>query len=238
MIKSSKYKLDYLKWIKNLFLSTGIHFLLFLSALIIVNFKNDKLQVNPNYFFLETKQFEKTFENTNNQSVLNQQKITEMLSSGTLQENNQIKFISFSEIKADTTQLDQLYKESTIGVSIKYPKGWTFIDQRKREKLDGVTFWSADGVNDPPPYIHLEVVEKYLFNEKKFQYKMKLKNCVAYYNDPEELAGQFSQIVYLRTTTDEDFSIKLIMKGREVFKSFQPRFFAIIKSFKFGNSIF
>jgi hypothetical protein len=238
MIKSSKYKLDYLKWIKNLFFSTGIHFLLFLAALIIVNFQNDRLKVNPNYFFLETKQFEKTYANTNDQSVLNQQEITETLSSGTLQENNQTKFISFSEIKADTTQLDQLYKESTLNVSIKYPKGWTFIDQRKRKKLDGVTFWDVDGVNDPPPYIHLEVVEKYLFNEKKFRHKIELKNCVAYYNDPEELAGQISQIVYLRTSTDEDFSIKLIMKGREVFKSFQSRFFAIIESFKFGKSIF
>jgi len=61
---------------------------------------------------------------------------------------------------------------------------------------------------------------------------------VAYYNDPEELADQVSQIVYLRTSTDEDFSIKLIIKGSEAFKSFQPRFFAIIKSFKFGASIF
>jgi len=172
MAKSFKNKLDYLRWVRNLFLSTGIHFLLFLGALIIINLQGNKLKVNPNYFFLETKQFEKIYDNADDQSVLNQQEMKETPLNETSRENDQTKFISFSEIKADTTQLDQLYKESTLNVSVKYPKGWTFIDQRKRKKLDGVTFWAADGVNDPPPYIHLEVVEKYLFNEKKFRFKM------------------------------------------------------------------
>lgn len=238
MNKASKDDIENVKWVTSLFYSVVIHFLLFLTVIILLDIQAYKPKVNPNYFFLETKQFEKKLNNTNDQLVSNQQEIEEQLSTKTLQKNEQSKFINFSELSADTTELDQLYKESTLNVSIKYPKGWTFVDQSKSKKLDGVTFWAVDGINNPPPYIHLEVVEKYLFNEKKFRYKMELKNCVAYYNDPNELSGQISQTVYLRTDSDEDFSIKLIMKGSEAFKSFQPKFFAVLKSFKFGASIF
>ena len=52
---------------------------------------------------------------------------------------------SFNDIIADTTNLDQLYKESTLNVSIKYPRGWTFVDQKGKNKLDLVTFWASDG---------------------------------------------------------------------------------------------
>ena len=238
MVKSHKDDIENIKWVTSLFYSVVIHFLLFMAAVILINLQNDRLKINPNYFFLETKQFEKTYDNENDQSVLDQQGMEKKLSAEASQKNEQTKFVSFSQLSADTTELDQIYKESTLNVSIKYPRGWTFIDQNKSKKLDGVTFWSADGINDPPPYIHLEVVDKYLFNEKKFQYKMELKNCVAYYNDPDELAGQISQTIYLRTNSDEDFSIKLIMKGSEAFKAFLPRFFAVIKSFKFGTSFF
>ena len=71
-----------------------------------------------------------------------------------------------------------------------------------------------------------------------FKYNTKLKNTVAYYNDPEELEGQVSQVFYIRTDTDEDFSIKLIMNGKDTFIAFQPVFFGMIKSFNFGNSFF
>lgn len=238
MDKSLKDDIGNVKWTANLLYSVVIHFLLFFAVLILINIQGDRRKLNPNFFFLETKQFEAKNDIENDQSVLNQQEQVDKPSEETSKENDQTKFVSFTELRADTTELDQLYKETSLNVSIKYPKGWTFIDQNKNKKLDGVTFWALGGVNDPPPYIHLEVVEKYLFNEKKFLYKLELKNCVAYYNDPIELAGQISQSIYLHTQSDEDFRIKLIMKGRDGFKSFQPRFFAILKSFKFNNSIF
>jgi hypothetical protein len=238
MVITSKNDIDKIKWTTNFFYSVVIHFLLFFAVLLLLNIQDDRLKLNPNFFFLETKQFEKTYDKENDQLVLDKQGMEKTPSEETLPENDQLKFISFSELRADTTELDQVYKESSLNVSIKYPKGWTFIDQSKSKKLDGVTFWAVDGVNDPPPYIHLEVVDKYLFNKKKFRYKKELKYCMAYYNDPEELAGQISQTVYLRTKSHEDFSIKLIMRGNEAFKSFQSRFFAVIESFKFGTSIF
>ncbi len=50
--------------------------------------------------------------------------------------------INFLDQNADTTSLQQIYSESTLNVTIKYPVGWTFIDQNLDKKLDGVTFWS------------------------------------------------------------------------------------------------
>ena len=45
------------------------------------------------------------------------------------QQPNGAFFYSFSDSLADTTNLVQIYKESTLNVSVKYPAGWTYIDQ-------------------------------------------------------------------------------------------------------------
>lgn len=142
------------------------------------------------------------------------------------------------DLVADTTDLDQIYSEKTLNLSIKYPKGWTYIDQTKKNKLDGVTFWSVEGVYNPPPYIHLEVVEKYLFNPARYKYKVKQFDCEWYFNDPVNLEGQISQEIYIRTDNNEDFLVKLIMKGEEQFRAFQSKFFAIVKSLEFNREIF
>ena len=151
-------------------------------------------------------------------------------------------FYNLSEFGGNAPEPEQTYSESTLDVTIKYPTGWTYIDQNVKNKLDGVTFWLVNYPKDssisPPPYVHLEVKEKYLFNPARFKYKMDLNGNIAYYNDPEELEDQVSQIVYIRTDSDEDYSLKLIMKGKDAFKSFQPVFFSMIKSFRFGRSFF
>ena len=144
----------------------------------------------------------------------------------------------FDGTRNDTSGLVQIYSENSLNVKIKYPLGWTFVDQDRHTRLDGVTFWASNGVFYPPPYIFLEVKEKYLFNPSRYNFNTKLENSTAYYNDPEELEGQVSQVFYIRTDTDEDYSIKLIMNGKETFIAFQPVFFAMIKSFNFGKSIF
>lgn len=149
-----------------------------------------------------------------------------------------ITIVNPNDLIADTTNLDQVYSEKTLNLSIKYPRGWTFIDQTKKNKLDGVTFWSAEGIYNPPPYIHLEVIEKYLFNPARYKYKVKQFNCEWYFNDPINLEGQVSQEIYIRTETDEDFLIKLIMKGEEQFRSFQSKFFAIVKSLDYNKGLF
>ncbi len=151
---------------------------------------------------------------------------------------NIFQFYNIKDINADTSMLKQIYSESTLNVQLKYPNGWTYIDQNKNNQLDGVTFWFSQSNFNPPPYVHLEVKEKYLFNKSRFKFNKDFGTFVAYYNEPKEIEEQVSQVFYIRTKSDEDFSLKLIMKGRDAFKSFQPDFFAMIKSFKFGNSIF
>jgi hypothetical protein len=148
------------------------------------------------------------------------------------------QYMNFTDHNADTTSLNQVYQEGTLNVRIKYPRGWTYIDQNVKNKLDGVTFWSADNRYNPPPYVHLEVKEKYLFNPRRYKYELRLRDAVAHYNDPKEMSGQVSQEFYIRTENDEDFSIKLIMEGENNFKQFQPEFFSMIKTFRFGKSLF
>lgn len=138
----------------------------------------------------------------------------------------------------DSTNLNQMYSEATLNVKVRYPVGWVYVDQQQKKKLDGITFWSSDGRYNPPPYIHVEVVEKYMFNPSQYKFKYEFPNFTGYYNDPEELEGQVSQSIYIRTDDDEDYIIKLIMNGREQFREFQPTFFAMVKSFKFGSSFF
>ena len=148
------------------------------------------------------------------------------------------QFLDFSDTSADTSELVQVYSENTLDVRLKYPSGWTYLDQNVKSKLDGITFWAGSTNYNPPPYVHIEVKDKDLFNPKRFAHSYKTRNYTAFYNDPEELAGQFTQIIYIRTDTNEDFSLKLIMKGEEAFKSFQPVFFGMVKSFKYGNQFF
>lgn len=138
----------------------------------------------------------------------------------------------------DSTGLSQVYQEPTLKVRLNYPSGWIYMDQQRKRKLDGITFWASAGSYNPPPYIHLEVVEKYIFNPEQYRYKYDFQRFTGYYNDPVELENQVSQIIYIRTGDDEDYSIKLIINGREAFKEFQPVFFAMVKSFRFGSSLF
>ncbi len=225
-------------WMSSFSLSVFFHLLIFIVLIYFYEAQSNKSKINSVYFTLDTKYY-----------IQHESNLTEMIDGKendektfsekqNKTETDELKAISFSDINADTTNLDQIYSEPTLNVSIKYPKGWTFIDQNKQNKLDGVTFWETNGLYNPPPYLHLEVVDKDMFIEKRYLYKMDLDKYLAYYNDPEEMQGYITQIVYLRTNDDEDFKIKLMMKGEPEFKSFQPRFWAILRSFKFGKSLF
>jgi len=146
--------------------------------------------------------------------------------------------MTFNNTNTDTSSLNNVYSEKTLNVSIKYPAGWAYMDQNRKNKLDGVTFMAAAGTIKPPPYVHLAVQTKDMFIESRYKYNIKTWNYTAYYNDPEEMAGQVSQIFYIRTETDEDYSIKFIMQGIDNFKVFQPVFFGMVKTFKFGGGWF
>ena len=226
-------------WIRNFSISIILHLLFIAIFIFFYGLQDQRSKINSLFFTIDTKEF------VNQQNDLVEEQVDESLEQEQLlpvEQNTEtvqeLKTVSFSDIIADTTNLDQVYTESTLNVSIKYPKGWTFIDQNKKKKLDGVTFWASDGQYNPPPYIHLEVVRPDMFIEKRFTYKIELEKYQAYYNDPEEMQGYMTQIFYIRTGNDEDFRLKLMMKGKTEFYSFQPKFWAILKSFNFGSSFF
>lgn len=226
-------------WLRNFLLSILFHLVIIIALIYLFKLQSETSKVNSNFFTIDTKEYvrqkSQEVKSEIEKNVNEQKEINEVQKTNAIEE---IKSLSFTNITADTTNLDQIYSEPTLNVSIKYPKGWMFIDQNKKKKLDGVTFWANDGHYNPPPYIHLEVVDKDMFIEKRFSYKMDLENYKVYFNDPEEMQGYITQIIYIRTEDDQDFRLKLMMKGEKEFKAFQPRFWAILKSFNFGSSLF
>lgn len=231
----------------NLFLvsiifSIILHFTAILVVKYVMNLTFEKPLVNPEYIMITTdvkerKEPEKLHgETEQEENPYDKTDEPEQVQESVLQ--GSYYFLTFNKENVDTTLLEQLYSEQTLNVRVKYPAGWKFIDQNNKGKLDGVTFWASAGNYNPPPYIHLEVKEKYLFSENRYQYSNEVNDFTVYYNEPEELSGQVSQEVYCRTESENDFSIKLIIRGKEQFKSFQPRFFGMIKSFKFGKTLF
>lgn len=221
-----------LKWLRTSLVSIVIHAIGFIFITFLAKLSVQNAMVNPKFYTVEF------IEYTNNTEIVEEEVVNknEPEVFETTEEAGASQQFSLRDIDADTTNLDQLYKENTLNVSIKYPKGWTFVDQNVKNKLDGVTFWASDGIYNPPPYIHLEVRDKYYFNEQKYLYKIEFDDCIAYYNDPEIIENYYIQNVYLRTETSQDFNIKLMIVGKEAFNSFQPKFFGMIKTFNFGSS--
>jgi len=232
----NKIKKTHTAWIKYA-ASLGIHLLLFflISLILDISVSDDTLrspyvQVSTGRFIKEAKTEEEV---TSDEEIKEPEKIEEKETVEPA-EKNVSYFFSPDDKNIDTTGLRNIYSEKTLNVRIKYPAGWTFIDQNVKKKLDGVTFWGLADIYDPPPYIHLEVKEKYLFNPSRYKYSEEMDDYTIFYNDPEETADQYTQIIYIRTNDDEDYSLKLIMKGKDAFKTFQPVFFGMLKTFKFG----
>lgn len=224
-------------WLRSYFLSILIHLILMFLFVYLFNSSSNQSRINSVIFSLDTKEY-LTEESTSNEQNYETRGTEDKLSEETLDESIQeIKTISFADVAADTTNLDQVYSEISLGLSISYPKGWSFIDQNKKNKLDGVTFWASDLDIVPPPYVHLEVVNKDLFIEKRYQYKIEMDDFIAFYNDVEEMQGYYSQVFYLRTDIDVDFRLKLMIKGKSGFDSFLPRFWGILKSFKLEQNL-
>jgi hypothetical protein len=231
--------------------SVFFHITVFIIVLVLLNISDNRSRINPRFVQVtmqdsntgnnnsESKPAQplksnpqKEEQNKENDKTDNDKKLAPA------KEISESAFYSLENTNADTTGLDQVYNEPTLNVTIKYPAGWTYIDQDINKKLDGVTFWPAIGNYTPPPYINLDVKDKDLFDASRYKYNIKTWGYTIYYNDPEDMENQVSQIFYIRTNSGEDFSLKLIMKGEEEFKSFQPVFFGMLKSFKFGKGLF
>ena len=128
-------------WIRNYSISIILHLLFIIVFMFFYGLQDERSKINSLFFTIDTKEFvnqqddlvEEQEDNLTNQ---NQPLPNEQISEAP----QELKTLSFTDIIADTTNLDQIYNEPTLNVSIKYPRGWTFIDQNKNKKLDGITF--------------------------------------------------------------------------------------------------
>ena len=223
--------------------SSLFHLLLFLIAYFFTDMHLNKVNPNAGYVQvftqkgnLETVNFEKNINPEKDEKIITKKE--ESTKEEVIQNAESTIAVNFLDQYADTTSLEQIYSESSLNVSMKYPIGWTFIDQNVDKKLDGVTFWASASNFNPPPYVHLEVCDKNLFNQSRYKHNLQLRDAVVYFNDPENLANYFSQTFYFRTENKEDFSLKLTIKGEQAFKSYAPTFYGMLKSFRFGDSLF
>jgi len=220
------------------------HLLLFVIAYFFTNLHLNKVNPNAGYVQVFTTKVNVDPINFEKSISAEKEKSTESKKPENLPKNEPIQnqppsvSLNFLDQNADTTSLQQIYSETTLNVTLKYPNGWTFLDQNVGKKLDGVTFWVANANFNPPPYVHLEVCNKSLFNQNRYKHNLILRDAVMYFNDPENLASYFSQTFYFRTESDEDFALKLTIKGEDAFKSFTPTFYGMLKSFRFGKTPF
>lgn len=139
---------------------------------------------------------------------------------------------------ADTTDLDSIYIDDSRGFVIKFPLGWSFLDQRINSKFDGVTFWPEKNGSEYIPYVHLEVAEKELFLESRYEFNIQHSDIIWYFNSPEILGDFVNLEIYIKTKKDVDYRIKLIVKGLTNFNSFHPKFLAMLRSLRFKNEYF
>lgn len=224
--------------------STLFHVTILALVLIALNISDNRSKINSQFVQVITQDFTTNAvnhpDNITPSAKMSAPKKTHPDNAGqsAVNENPGSTFYNLTNTSADTTSLDQVYNEPTLNVTMKYPAGWTYIDQDINKKLDGVTFWPPAGNFSPPPYINLEVKDKDLFDARRYKYNTKTWGYTIYFNDPEEMENQVSQIFYIRTNSGEDFSLKLIMTGKDAFKAFQPVFFGMLKSFKFGKGLF
>jgi len=224
--------------------SSLFHLLLFIVAYFIADININKINPNSGYVQVFTKNddlesvnYEKIFKPKNGKK-LDTRKNEIVKETEPILTTTHTTTVNFLDQNADTTSLQQIYSETSLNVSIKYPNGWTFIDQNVDKKLEGVTFWASTSTFNPPPYVHLEVCDRSLFNESRYKHSIPLRDAVMYFNDPENLADNFSQTFYFRTESNDDFRLKLTIKGEQAFNSYSPSFYGMLKSFRFGRPLF
>jgi hypothetical protein len=216
-------------------LSILIHFILLVFLSIIQNFLLKDINAEENYLSINLRRDEfnrADFNDPIEKENLKESKLEEHLKRSEESQANEFVNIDSLIQNSDTTNLEAIYIDDTRRIRINYPVGWVFIDQKVNSKLDGVTFWSEEFYGENIPYIHLETSEKALFSEKRFQFKKQLQDLTWHYNNPEIIGEYVIFEIYIRTKKDVDYKIKLIINGLEKFKSFQPKFIAIVKSFK------
>ncbi len=145
--------------------------------------------------------------------------------------------ILFAGIEVDTSDIINRYEENTLNVSILFPVGWIYFDNRVKEIIDGVIFIPGENSDyDKRLSVLIQVnTNKSLFNPRLYDSSFTYNRAQYYISKPQKIFEQVTQTVYIRTGAFKaDFMIKLTSPNEKEFYRFQPVFFAMVRSFSAG----
>lgn len=145
--------------------------------------------------------------------------------------------ILFAGIEIDTTDIVNRYEENTLNVSILFPIGWIYLDNKVKDIIDGVIFIPGENSNyDRRLSVLIQVnTQKSLFNPRLYDSSFTFNKVEYYISKPQKTYEQVTQTIYIRTGSFKaDFIIKLTAPNETEFKRFQPVFFAMVRSFSAG----
>lgn len=143
----------------------------------------------------------------------------------------------FAGIEIDTTEIINRYEENTLNVSILFPAGWIFYDNKVKDIIDGVIFLPGETSNyDRRLSVLIQVnLNKNLFNPRLYDSSFVYNGMEFHISKPVKTFEQVTQTVYIRTGTFKaDFLIKCTSPDEKEFKKFQPVFFAMVRTFSAG----
>lgn len=145
--------------------------------------------------------------------------------------------LTFAGIEIDTTEIINRYEENTLNVSILFPVGWNFYDNKVKDIIDGVIFLPGEDSNyDQRLSVLIQVnTNKNLFNPRLYDSSFVYNGMEFFISKPVKTYQQITQSIYIRTGTFKaDFLIKCTSPNESEFKKFQPVFFAMVRSFSAG----
>ncbi len=154
-------------------------------------------------------------------------------------DTNEIKTekINFAGVEIDTTEIINRYEENTLNVSILFPIGWFYLDNKVKDIIDGVIFIPGENSNyDRRLSVLIQVnTQKNIFNPRLYDSSFTFNRANFYISKPNKTYDQVTQTVYIRTGSFKaDFIIKLTAPNELEFYRFQPVFFAMVRSFSAG----
>lgn len=227
----NKLKLDWFRTLKNSFyysLVSHIIIIIIIQILLGLNFKETtKIRIKKiKQFAVELREIEKPEEQV-------------VLPGLTIKDTAKIKQekILFAGIEIDTTEILNRYEENTLDVSILFPVGWIYFDNKVKDIIDGVIFIPGDNSNyNRKLSVLIQVnTNKNLFNPALYDSSFTYNRVNYYISKPQKTFEQVTQIVYIRTGAFKaDFTLKLTAPNEAEFRKFQPVFFAMVRSFSAG----
>ncbi len=96
--------------------------------------------------------------------------------------------IIFAGVEIDTTEIINRYEENTLNVSILFPIGWNYFDNKVKDLIDGVIFIPGENSNyDRRLSVLIQVnTQKSLFNPRLYDSSFTYNRVEYYISKPTE----------------------------------------------------